>query len=256
MHELFVELRERELRGQHRVLDVVESIVARVDAPRLGAPGLRARVRRVDGDVHDLRDLQAPLTDHREALAVPFGIGDQVDRDLDAERARELEGLERVAERDPLAVLAQALLVDGLEPEEHVREAQPRPHAEHVLVAEQHVAACLEIILLADSAARDGLADLEAVLGLYEGDVVDDEHAGLADRREVFGRPLRADHAIAPAVEGPRAAEGAIPWAAARELDRRARIERAEEVLPAALEQIARRDEHVEVLDQARGWPL
>src|SRR5215467_5804382 len=255
-HQLIVELGERQLRGQHRVLDVVEPIVASVDAPRLGAPGLRARIRRVDRDIHDLRDLQAPLADHRETLAVPFRIGDQVDRDLDAERARELEGLEGVAERDPLAVLAQALLVDGLEPEEHVREAQARPHAEHVLVAEQHVAARLEVVLLADPAARDGLADLQAVLGLHEGYVVDDEHARLADRREVFYGPLRADHAIAPAVEGPRAAEGAIPRAAARELDRRARIERAEEVLAAALEQIARRDERIEALDQARGWSL
>src|SRR5206468_6357623 len=226
------------------------------DAPRLGAPGLRARIRRVDRDVHDLRDLQTPLADDREALAVPLGVGDQVDGDLDAERARELERLEGVAERDALSVLAQALLVDGLEPEEHVLQAQPRPHPEYVLVAEQHVAARLEIVLLANPPARDGFADLEAVLGLHEGHVVDDEDAGLPDRGQVFHRALRADHAVAPAVERPRAAEGAIPRAAARELDRRARVERAEKVAPAAPEQIASRNERIEVLDQARGRPL
>src|SRR5215467_4806997 len=256
MHELFVELRERQLRGQHRVLDVVEPIVARVDAPRLGAPGLRARIRRVDRDIHDLRDLQAPLADHGEPLAVPFGVGDQVDGHGDPERARELEGLERVAERDPFAVLAQALFVDGLQPKEHVREAQARPHPEHVLVAEQHVAARLEVVLLVDPAARDGLADLEAVLGLHEGYVVDDEDPGLADGGQVLHRPLRADYAVAPPVERPRAAEHAVPRAAARELDRRAWVERAEEILAAALEQIASRDERVEVLDEAGGRPL
>src|SRR5262249_56804182 len=118
-----------------------------------------------------------------------------------------------------------------------------------------HVAARLEVVLLVDPAARDGLADLEAVLGLHEGYVVDDEDPGLADGGQVLHRPLRADYAVAPPVERPRAAEHAVPRAAARELDRRAWVERAEEILAAALEQIASRDERVEVLDEAGGRP-
>src|SRR5438309_1635541 len=112
------------------MLDVVEAIVARVDSPRLGTPGLGPRIRRVDGDIHDLRDLHAPLADHR---------------------------------------------------------------------------------------------------------------------------PLRTDHAVASAVEGPRAAEGAVPRATARELDRRTGIERAEKVPAPMAEQVARRHEHVQALDQPRG---
>src|SRR5206468_6179074 len=134
------------------------------DTARLCVPCLRARVGRVDRDVHDLGDLQAPLADHFESLAVPVGIGDQVDRDHDAERARELEGFERAAEGDPLAILAQPLLVDGFEPQEHVAQPQAGPELEDIPIAQQHVASGLQIVLLADSAARDGLADLEAVL--------------------------------------------------------------------------------------------
>src|SRR5439155_25429006 len=168
------------------------------------------------------------------------------------ERARELEGFERVAERDPLAVLAQPFLVDGLEPEEHVLQAQTGPQAEHVLVAEQHVAPGLEVVLLANPAARDGLTDLEAVPGLHEGHVVHDEHAGLLDAAEILHRTLRADHAVAPTVERPRAAERAVPGAAAGELDRRAGIERAEKVPSALAHQVARRRGRLRVVDEAR----
>src|SRR5207244_12789937 len=108
--------------------------VARVDSPRLGTPGLGPRIRCVDGDVHDLRNLHTPLADDGEAFAVPVGVGDQVDRDLDAERTGELQGLEGVAERDPLAVLAQALLVDRIETEVRVLLTQASPHPDNVLV--------------------------------------------------------------------------------------------------------------------------
>ena len=161
-----------------------------------------------------------------------------------------------MAERDPLAVLAKPFLVDGLEPEEHVLQAQTGPQAEHVLVAEQHVAPGLEVVLLANPAARDGLTDLEAVPGLHEGHVVHDEHAGLLDAAEILHRTLRADHAVAPTVERPRAAERAVPGAAAGELDRRAGIERAEKVPPAVPEQVTGGHEVVQVLHQTSRRPL
>src|SRR5882724_12701235 len=114
---------------------------------------------------------------------------------------------------------SQSLLVDRLEPKEHILETQAGPQPEDVLVAQQHVASGLEIVLLANPAARDGVCDLEAVLGLHEGHVVHDEDAGLPDGREVLHRALRADHPIAPPVERPRAAEGTVPGAAPGKLD-------------------------------------
>ena len=50
---------------------------------------------------------------------------------------------------------APALFVDRLEPEEHVLQAEPLPEAEDVLVAQQHVAAGLQVVLLVDPAALD-----------------------------------------------------------------------------------------------------
>ena len=97
------------------------------------------------------------------------------------ERAGELQRLEILPERDALAELAQPLLVDRLDAEEHVAQARSSSRTEHLLVAQQHVAAGLQVVLLADAAPRDRLADGEAVLGLDEGDVVDDEDARLGD---------------------------------------------------------------------------
>ena len=57
--------------------------------------------------------------------------------------------------------------------------------------------------------------------------------------------------AIAAAIEGPGAAEGAIPRAAARELDRGAGIEHADKILAAVAQQVARRHQIVERLDKA-----
>ena len=56
------------------------------------------------------------------------------------------------------------------------------PEPEDLLVAQQHVAAGLQVVLLLDPAAGDRLADRHAVLGLDERHVVDDEDARLADR--------------------------------------------------------------------------
>ena len=120
------------------------------------------------------------------------------------------------------------------------------------LLRKQHVAAGLEVVLLLDPAAGDGLADGHAVLGLDERDVVDDEDAGLANLRQLVGGGFGALDPVAAAVERPGAAERAVPGAAARKLDRGTRVEHADEVLAAMPQQVAGGNQIVEVLDEAR----
>src|SRR5690606_21559348 len=66
---------------------------------------------------------------------------------------------------------------------------------------------------------------------------------------------FRSELPVASTVEGPRAAEGAVPRTAARELDRCARIEVADEVLLPSPHQIASRREIVERWEEAWRWP-
>src|SRR6516162_3236507 len=215
------------------MLNVVEPIVAAGDQASFIRPSFGPRIGGVDADVDHFGLLDTPFANDAEALTVPVRIGDQVDRYHDPERAGEFERLEIAAERDPFAVPAQAFFVERLEADEHVFETELSPEAEHLLVAQQHVAAGLEVILLADAGPDDRLADRHPVALLHECDVVDDEHTRLADRPEVLDDALRADRAIAAPVKGPGAAEGAVPGAAPRELDRGAGVERAEEIFPA-----------------------
>src|SRR5215510_10715285 len=198
-------------------------MVTRVDLALLGHPALSTGIWRVDAEVADLRDFHAPLAQDGEAQFVPIGIGDDVDGHFDSERTRKLEGLIILAERRALAELAQALVVNRLDAEEHVGKAERLPEAEHVLVAQQDVAAGLQVILLLDAGPGDSLADRQAMLGLDEGDVIDDEGARLSYRPEILDHAFRAHQPIAASVEGPGAAERAIPRTAARELDRAGR---------------------------------
>ena len=94
------------------------------------------------------------------------------------------------------------------------------------------------------------------MLGAHEGDIVDDEDAGLGDRGELGGDPLRGFEPVAAVVEGPGAAEGAVPGTAAGELDRGRRVERADEIAAAMAKQVPRRKERVEIVDEDRPRPL
>src|SRR5262249_49291569 len=217
LDQLGVELRQRQRRRQDGVLDVEQAVIATGEAAPLRVPGLGAGIRRVDADVHHLGDLGAPLAHDAEALPVPAGVGDDVDGDVDADGARELERLEVLREADALAELPEAILVDRLDAEEHDLEADAGPEPEDLLVPEQHVAARLDVVPLLDATAGDGLADRHAVLGLDEGDVVEDEEARLADARHFLDGALGCLHAVAATVERPGAAEGAVPGAAAAE---------------------------------------
>ena len=87
-------------------------------------------------------------------------------------------------------------------------------------------------------AALELPGDLVALLGLDEGHVVDDEHAGLGDAGHVLDGGLRRQPAVAAAVEGPGGAERAVPRAAAGELDGCGRVHHPDEVLTAAPAQV------------------
>src|SRR5690242_1934381 len=200
----------------------------------------------------DLGHGQRPLADNREAPLVPVGIRDDVDGHREAELARDLQRLEVLARRDALAVQLERVLVQCFETEEHVVQPEPLPILEHLAIAQQHVAARLEVVLLAHVALLELAADREAVLGMDEGDVVHDEDVRLRDAREIFGGRFGGGLAIRAAVERPRAAERAIPGAAARQLGGGARVEHADEVLPALPGEVARGREAVEIVEHRR----
>jgi hypothetical protein len=118
-----------------------------------------------------------------------------------------------------------------------------------------HVAPRFQEVLLPDASAFQLAPDGEAVVGLDEGDGIDQEHVRLGDAGEIVGRALRRDLPVAPAVERPRAAGDAVPGAAARERRGRAGIEHAEEVPPAAPRELAGGWIVLEVLEQCGTRP-
>jgi len=139
--------------------------------------------------------------------------------------------------RRSLPKALNSLIASSSHPEEHVFEAQLLPETKDFLVPEEDITACFEVVLLLDAGAGDRLSDRQPVPLLQEGDIVDDEDAGLTDRSQILDRSLWADQPIASAVKGPGAAEGAIPRTAARKLDGGAGIERAEKIFPAMAQQ-------------------
>jgi hypothetical protein len=87
------------------VLDVEQPVVTRAKAPLLRQPTLRAGIGRVNADIDDFWHLHAPLANGCETLLIPVRISDDVDSNLNAERAGELQRLKVLADRDPLAEL-------------------------------------------------------------------------------------------------------------------------------------------------------
>src|SRR6476646_1069173 len=69
---------------------------------------------------------------------------------------------------------------------------------------------------------------------------------------------FRTDHPIAATVEGPGAAEGAIPGTAPRKLDRGAGVQDSDEILAPVPDQISCRTYIVEALDELwrRAFPV
>jgi hypothetical protein len=247
-NQFLIEFGQWQQRGQHRMLDIVQTIIAACNAPCLGMPALRPWVGRIDADVDDFRDLQTPLAHDLEPSAVPGGIRDQVNSDRDPQRPGEVERFKILAQRDALSVEGEALFVDGLDANEHVGESKGLPETEHLLVPQQHIPARFEIVLFADSPAGDRLTDGHPLFALNEGDVIDNEDAGLPDAAQVINDGLRTADAIRAAIKGPGAAERAVPWAASSKFDGCARIEDTDEVRAPVTEQIPRRAMVVEVL--------
>src|SRR5262249_49010155 len=130
------------------------------------------------------------------------------------------------------------------------------PELEDLFVAQKHVAPRLEIESLANASLRDRLTNGQAMLGLDEGNVVDDEHPPLLDRGELVDDTLGRGQPVAAAVKCPCTAERTIPGTAAREFDRGRRIENADEILVPMTKEVARGQELVEVVDEARRRPL
>src|SRR5215469_5030546 len=178
------------------MLDVEQAIIERLQRPRLALPGLRSRVRRVDAEIDDLRHFEAPGANRRETVVIPIGVDDKIDGDGETKRAREFQRLEILPERHALAIGLEPGLVERLEPQEHVFKTERLPVAENVLIAQQYIAARLEIILLLDAALLDGLSDRITVALLDEGDIVDDEDARLADRAQILDDTLGAAQPI------------------------------------------------------------
>src|SRR6185369_17148589 len=77
VEQLTIENRQRQLGGQHCVLNVEQPIVARVQTTLIGDPAFGTRIGSVDADVYDFRDLETPFPQRGEALLVPVWLGNQ-----------------------------------------------------------------------------------------------------------------------------------------------------------------------------------
>src|SRR5262249_23623889 len=124
------------------------------------------------------------------------------------------------------------------------------PVGEEVAVLDEHVAAGFQVVLLLHLPPLQLLANGEAVLGVDEGYVVHQEDVGFADGGEILRRLHGGGLPVAPSIEAPRAAEGAVPGAASGQLRGGAGIEHADEVLVASPGQVARGQEAVEVVEE------
>src|SRR5262249_37783132 len=157
------------------------------------------------------------------------------------QRASELQRFEIFVERHALSIAFETFLIYRLEPEEHGVQTEPFPKFEHLLIAQQHIAARFEVITFPDAAARNRFSYLHTVLGLDERYVIHDENAGLADLRQLFDSALWCFYAVVASVERPRAAKYAVPRATSAEFDGSGRIELADEIFPAMSRQMSSR---------------
>src|SRR5689334_20354887 len=125
--KLLVELGQGQPGWQHRMLDVEQAVVARPQPALLDQPAFGSGIWGIDADIDNFRLFETPFAQHTKPLAVPIGIDDQVDRQVDAERAGKFQRFEVAPERYALSIFLQALVVDCLEPEKHVGDAERLP---------------------------------------------------------------------------------------------------------------------------------
>ena len=101
----------------------------------LRQPAFRPRIGGINAYVDDFGHLQTPLANGSETFLIPVWIGDDVDGNLNAKRVASLQRLEVPADRDPLAELAQAFIVDCLDTKKHIFKPDRLPEFEHILIA-------------------------------------------------------------------------------------------------------------------------
>src|SRR5207245_9926903 len=106
-------------------------------------------------------------------------VGDDVDRDGETGLPRHFESADVLVGRNALAVELEAFLVQRFEAEEHVVQPQAAPVLEDLAVAEQDVAAGLEVVLLAYPKSFKLVADGEPVLRMHERYVVHQDDVAL-----------------------------------------------------------------------------
>jgi hypothetical protein len=214
--------------------------------------------RRIARSPHPARVRGVPGADGdrgRADRSCARGEEGRTSRTAPVERDRRTAALDRtrvLVECDALPIRAKAVLVDRFKPDEHVLEADCLPELEDLSVPEQDVSTRFEIVLFPDPTTRNGFANVEPVPGVDERHVIDEEYPGLGDSFELVDHSFRADGPVTAAVEGPRTAERTIPRTAPAELDRRARIEDADEILSPVAYQIAGRPQIVKALHEFR----
>src|SRR5438046_8721904 len=123
-------------------------------------PGFRAGIRRINADINDLGNFQAPVAHDLEAFAVPRGIGNDVDCNIYVERAGILECFKIFGECDALSVTLQPLLVDCFKTEAHGIQAESLPKFEDTLIEHAHIAPRSEIFTFTTSTARASYSQL------------------------------------------------------------------------------------------------
>src|SRR6266705_2708267 len=97
-----------------------------------------------------------------------------------------------------------------------------------------------------ETASSNRFAKLHAVLGLNERNVVHDENAGLANLFQFLDGALRCFYPVIASVERPCTAKDAVPRTAPAKLDGSRRVQLADEILAAMLNQVARGQQMIE----------
>src|SRR5207248_10485313 len=94
------------------MLDVEQPVVTRSKSTRFGAPCCCPRIRRVNADVNDLRNFEAPIAYDFESFAVPSGIGNDIDSYGYSERASKLQRLQTVCKCHTRSITLESISAD------------------------------------------------------------------------------------------------------------------------------------------------
>src|SRR5215467_321333 len=113
----------------------------------------------------------------------------------------------------------EPFLIDRFHTQKHVMESQRFPELENVPIAQQDVAPRLQIVLFLNPSSRNRLPDLKSLFRLNEGNVIYEEHPSFLNPLQFFDSFFCADHAVAPSIKSPGAAERTIPGTTSGKFD-------------------------------------